>query len=106
MHGNPHIGLHTVRGTPLGNGRQLIDSNARLGLRLPSDLLPRSRKLAERASTWKGAAMRVGVGETRGFGSGGYEPNPWPRGNSPPARLPTLANGIVPTAMPPLSTYL
>ena len=42
MHGNPHIGLHTIGGAPLGNGRRLIGRNARLGLRLPSDVLPRA----------------------------------------------------------------
>ena len=65
MHGNPHIGLHTVRGTPLGNGRRLIGPNARLGLRLPSDLLPRSLKLAGKSLDLDGCKLRVGVSETR-----------------------------------------
>ena len=65
MHGNPHIGLHTVRGTPLGNGRRLIGPNARLGLRLPSDLLPRSLKLAGKSLDLDGCRLRVGVSETR-----------------------------------------
>ena len=65
MHGNPHIGLHTVRGTPLGNGRRLVGPNARLGLRLPSDLLPRSLKLAGKSLDLDGCRLRVGVSETR-----------------------------------------
>ena len=65
MHGNPHIGLHTVRGTPLGNGRRLIGPNARLGLRLPSDLLPRSLRLAGKSLDLDGCKLRVGVSETR-----------------------------------------
>lgn len=65
MHGNLHIGLHTVRGTRLGNGRILIGRNARLGLRLPSDLLPRSLKLAGKSLDLHGCRLRVGVSETR-----------------------------------------
>ena len=65
MHGNPHIGLHTVRGTPLGNGKRLVGPNARLGLRLPSDLLPRSLKLAGKSLELDGCRLRVGVSETR-----------------------------------------
>ena len=65
MHGNPHIGLHTVRGTPIGNGKWLIGPNARLGLRLPSDLLPRSLKLAGKSLDLDGCKLRVGVSETR-----------------------------------------
>ena len=65
MHGNPHIGLHTVRGTPLENGRRLIGPNARLGLRLPSDLLPRSLRLAGKSLDLDGCKLRIGVSETR-----------------------------------------
>jgi len=65
MHGNPHIGLHTIRGVSLGDGRRLIGPNARLGLRLPSDLLPRSLKLAGKSLDLDGCKLRVGVSETR-----------------------------------------
>ena len=65
MHGNPHIGLHTIRGAYLGNGRRLIGPNGRLGLRLPSDLLPRSLKLAGKSLNLEGCKLRVGVSETR-----------------------------------------
>ena len=65
MHGNPLIGLHIVRGTPLGNGRRLIGPNARLGLRLPSDLLPRSLRLAGKSLDLDGCKLRIGVSETR-----------------------------------------
>ena len=65
MHGNPHIGLHTVRGAYLGNGRILIGSNSRLGLRLPSYLLPYSLKLAGKSLDLEGCKLRVGVSETR-----------------------------------------
>ena len=65
MHGNPHIGLHTLRGERLGNGRILIGPNARIGLRLPSDLLPRALKLAGKSLDLDGCRLRVGVGETR-----------------------------------------
>ena len=65
MHGNPHIGLHTIRGVRLGNGRRLIGPNARFGLRLPSDLLPRSLKLAGKSFDLDGCKLRVGVSETR-----------------------------------------
>ena len=65
MHGNPHIGLHTIRGERLGNGRILVGTNARLGLRLPSDLLPRSLKLAGKALDLDGCKLRIGISETR-----------------------------------------
>lgn len=65
MHGNPHIGLHTIRGRSLGNGRRLIGHNARLGLRLPSDLLPRTLNLAGKGLDLEGCKLRVGVAETR-----------------------------------------
>ena len=65
MHGNPHIGLHTIRGSDLGNGRRLIGGNARLGLRLPSDLLPQSLKLAGKNIDLDGCKLRIGVGEAR-----------------------------------------
>ena len=65
MHGNPHIGLHTIRGVGLGNGRQLVGPNARLGLRLPSDLLPRSLKLAGKSIDLDGCRLRIGISETR-----------------------------------------
>ena len=65
MHGNPHIGLHTIRGAPLGNGRRLIGPNARLGLRLPSDLLPRSLKLAGKSIDLDGCKLRIGISQTR-----------------------------------------
>lgn len=65
LHGNPHIGLHTIGGTLLGNGRRLIGRNARFGLRLPSDVLPRSLKLAGKSIDLEGCKLRVGVSETR-----------------------------------------
>ncbi len=65
MHGNPHVGLHTIRGANLGNGRRLIGSGARFGLRLPSELLPRSLKLAGKCIDLDGCKLRVGVGEIR-----------------------------------------
>ena len=65
MHGNPHIGLHTLRGERLGNGRILVGRNARLGLRLPSDLLPRALKLAGKSLGLDGSRLRIGVSETR-----------------------------------------
>ena len=48
-----------------GNGRLLVGPNARLGLRLPSDLLPRCLKLAGKSLDMDGCRLRVGVGETR-----------------------------------------
>ena len=65
MHGNPQVGLHTIRGPGLGLGRRLIGPNARLGLRLPSDLLPRSLKLAGKSIDLDGCNLRIGVSETR-----------------------------------------
>ena len=65
MHGNPGIGLHTIRGVRIGNGKQLIGRNTRIGLRLPSDLLPRSLKLAGKSLDLDGHKLRVGVSETR-----------------------------------------
>ena len=65
MHGNPHIGLHTIRGERLGNGRILMGTNARLGLRLPSDLLPRSLKIAGKSLDLDGCKLRIGISETR-----------------------------------------
>ena len=65
IHGNPLIGLHTLRGERLGNGRILIGRNARIGLRLPSDLLPRVLKLAGKSLGLDGSRLRIGVSETR-----------------------------------------
>ena len=65
LHGNPHVGLHTIRGGHLGDGRRSIGPGARFGLRLPSDLLPRSLKLAGKSLDLDGCKLRVGVGETR-----------------------------------------
>lgn len=65
MHGNPHIGLHTIRGRHTGDGRLLVGPSARLGLRLPSELLPRCLKLAGKSLDLDGCRLRVGVGETR-----------------------------------------
>ena len=65
MHGNAHIGLHTIRGARFGNGRRLLGPNARLGLRLPSNLLPRSLKLAGKSLDLDGCKLRVGVSKTR-----------------------------------------
>lgn len=65
MHGNPHIGLHTIRGVNLGNGKRLIDPNARIGLRLTSDLLPRSLKLAGKSIDLDGCKLRIGISQTR-----------------------------------------
>ena len=65
MHGNPHIGLHTIRGARLGNGRRRIGRKAHLGLRLPSDLLLRSLKLAGKSIDVDEFKLRVGVSETR-----------------------------------------
>lgn len=65
MHGNPQIGLHTIRGVRLGAGRQLVGPDARLGLRLPSDLLPRSLKLAGKSIGLDGCKLRIGTSQTR-----------------------------------------
>lgn len=64
MHGNPLIGLHTIRGARNGNGMLRVGPNARLGLRLPSDLLPRCLKLAGKDIDLGGCRLRVGVSET------------------------------------------
>ena len=65
LHGNPHVGLHTIRGVNLGNGRRSVGPDARFGLRLPSDLLPRSLKLAGKSLDLDGCKLRVGVSQTR-----------------------------------------
>ena len=65
LHGNPHVGLHTIRGVNLGNGRRSVGPDARFGLRLPSDLLPRSLKLAGKSLDLDGCKLRVGVGQAR-----------------------------------------
>ena len=65
MHGNPNIGLHTIRGKGLGNGKLRISHNARFGLRLPYNLLPRTLKLAGKSIELDGCKLRVGVSETR-----------------------------------------
>ena len=65
MHGNPQVGLHTICGVCLGNGRRLLGPNARIGLRLPSDLLPRSLKLAGKSIDLDGCKLRIGISQTR-----------------------------------------
>ena len=64
LHGNPRVGLHTIRGAFISN-KLLIDNRARLGLRLPSDLLPRSLKLVGKRIDLDGCKLRIGSSETR-----------------------------------------
>ena len=64
LHANPAIGLHTVRGAPGAPGRYLLGAGARFGLRLPSELVPRSLKLAGRGIELDGCRLRVGVAQT------------------------------------------
>ena len=65
LHGNPHIGLHTIRGARGVPGRYLLSGTASFGLRLPGELLPRSLKLAGKSIELDGCRLRVGVGQTR-----------------------------------------
>lgn len=65
LHGNPVIGLHTIRGAPGAPGRYLLDEGARFGLRLPPELMARSLKLAGRRIGLDGCRLRVGVARTR-----------------------------------------
>ena len=65
LHGNPAIGLHTIRGAPGGPGRYLLGDGARLGLRLPTELVPRTLKLAGMSIELDGCRVRLGVAQTR-----------------------------------------
>ena len=65
LHGNPAIGLHTIRGTPSAPGRYRLGEDARFGLRLPSELVPRALKLAGRSIELDGCRLRIGVAQTR-----------------------------------------
>ena len=65
LHGNPDVGLHTIRGARGGPGRYLLDHTACFGLRLPAELLPRSLKLAGRSIELDGYRLRIGVARTR-----------------------------------------
>ena len=65
LHGNPDIGLLTIRGPRGAPGRYLLSDTARFGLRLPSDLLPRALKLAGTSIELDGCRLRIGVAQTR-----------------------------------------
>jgi CRISPR-associated protein Cas6 len=65
LHGNPAIGLHTIRGAPSVPGRYRLGEDARFGLRLPSELVPRALLLAGRNIVLDGCRLRIGVAQTR-----------------------------------------
>lgn len=65
LHGNTAIGLHTIRGAPGAPGRCLLGEDARCGLRLPADLVPRALKLAGSSIELDGCRLRIGVAHTR-----------------------------------------
>ena len=61
LHGNANVGLHLIRGVYDGNGKLLLSGNARMGLRLPMELLPKTLKLAGKRLELDGCCIRVGV---------------------------------------------
>ena len=61
LHGNPHVGLHLIRGAYDGQGKLLLSDNARLGLRLPVELLPKTLKLAGKRIELDGCPVRIGT---------------------------------------------
>ena len=65
LHGNPPIGLHTIGGAPSAPGRYLLGDDARCGLRLPLELVPRALKLAGKSIELDGCRLRIGVARTR-----------------------------------------
>ena len=61
LHGNSNIGLHLIRGIYNGYGKLLLTSDARIGLRLPVELLPKTLKLVGNKLDLDGYHIRVGV---------------------------------------------
>jgi CRISPR-associated protein Cas6 len=56
-----NVGLIPIRGTPSGDHRLILDRNARFGLRLPVDEIPRALVLAGRRLRVGDATIRAGT---------------------------------------------
>lgn len=62
LHESDAIGIHLVRGRYIGNGRLGLDPRgARLGLRLPVELIPKVLVLAGKALQIEGHTLQLGI---------------------------------------------
>lgn len=61
LHGNLDVGFHLIRGAHDGHGKLLLSDNARLGIRMPVELLPKAMKLAGKRIELDDCPVRVGV---------------------------------------------
>jgi len=64
LHNADNIGLLPVRGRYAGQGKLILGQNARFGLRLPVNLIPKVLRLAGKRLDIDGEALRVGVSTT------------------------------------------
>lgn len=64
LHNASNIGLLPIRGHYAGRGQLVLDQNARFGLRLPVDLIPKVLRLAGKRLDVNGEALRIGVSTT------------------------------------------
>ena len=64
LHNADNVGLLPIRGHYAGQGKLMLDQEARFGLRLPVNLIPKVLRLAGKRLDVDGEALRVGVSTT------------------------------------------
>ncbi len=64
LHNADNVGLLPIRGHYAGQGKLMLGQNARFGLRLPVNLIPKVLRLAGKRLDVDGEALRVGVSTT------------------------------------------
>ena len=64
LHNADNVGLLPIRGHYAGPGKLMLDQQARFGLRLPVNLIPKVLRLAGKRLDVDGEALRVGVSTT------------------------------------------
>ena len=64
LHNADNVGLLPIRGHYAGQGKLMLDQQARFGLRLPVNLIPKVLRLAGKRLDVDGEALRVGVSTT------------------------------------------
>lgn len=64
LHQGDDVGLLPIRGRYAGDGKLLLNQNARFGLRLPAHLIPQVLPLAGKRLDIKGESLRIGTTTT------------------------------------------
>lgn len=64
LHNNAQVGLHTIRGTRIATNKIQPHEAAKMGLRLPADLVSKALQLAGKKIKIDGQAIRLGLSQT------------------------------------------